>query len=252
MNPAKRIKDKFQHGDTVVGMIIMNHLWPQAVELAVDAELDYLIVCMEHGAYNVELVAQVCSLGRVMDFAVFIRPPTHDFATISKTMDLGPCGLLLPCVDRPQNLDIVRDAIHMPPRGRRRPGGSGTRWVSSYNYESWKQQVEDHLIIVPQIESPEGVTNVRAIASHEIVTAIGVGPYDLSMAVVGDYDPTHPKMIEAMKEICRAGEAAGKIMWRIGSDLDALFQQGFRFLCLGDPMDLLKDAVRKHTDPLRG
>jgi hypothetical protein len=48
-------------------------------------------------------------------------------------------------------MDMVREAAWLPPRGNRRPGGPGNRWVREFNYEAFKTGVEDHLIIIPQI-----------------------------------------------------------------------------------------------------
>ena len=36
----------------------------------------------------------------------------------------------------------MRDAIWLPPRGTRRPGGAGNHWVADFQYKTWKAQVE--------------------------------------------------------------------------------------------------------------
>ena len=71
-------------------------------------------------------------------------------------------------------------AIQMPPRGNRRPGGMGNYWMRDVHHETWKKNFEDHFVVIPQIESQAGVANVDAIVAHPLVTALGLGPYDLS------------------------------------------------------------------------
>lgn len=244
MQPARTIKQNLEDGSVVAGALLSNHLWPESVEVARDAGLDYLVVDMEHGPHTNEMVAQVCELGRIANFAILIRPAANDFRTISMTMDLGPCGLLLATVESAEALDEVRDALYLPPRGRRRPGGLGNRWVDDFRYQTWKQTVENHVIVVPQIETIRGLENVEAIAAHEITTAIGIGPYDLSMALEIDCDHAQPSMVNAINRIRQAGESAGKTMWRIG-DPTKLVGEGFRFVCMGDPMALLTDTWRQ-------
>ena len=251
MEPARKLKEKLARGDTVVGMLMVDHLWPLVVDVALDAGLDYIIICLEHGAYDPQTVTQVCTLGRHTGLAVFIRPPANDFRTLSRTIDMGPCGMLLAAIEGPQELDVVRDAIQMPPRGRRRPGGLGNRWVSDVSYATWKQQVETDFIIVPQIETRTGLQNADAIAGHEVVTAVGAGPYDLAMALGADLDPKHAEFAQALADIRQAGKAAGKTMWRISLDLEDLTAQGFKFLCLGDPMYLLTEAIRQRLAPVK-
>jgi 4-hydroxy-2-oxoheptanedioate aldolase len=138
----------------------------------------------------------------------------------------------------------------MPPRGKRRPGGTGNRWVKDYQYKTWKEEVEDDFIVLPQIENLKGLQNVDAIAKHEITTAIAVGPYDLSANLGVCWEPQHPKLVDAIKTIKRAGEDAGKNMWMIG-DAAALIPQGFTFLCIAEPVWFLEAMMKKTVEELR-
>lgn len=252
MKPARIIKEKLREGEIVTGTIVIDHLWPGMVDIAISAGMDYLLVDLEHGPHNPELVAHVCGMGQLADFAVLVRPPAGDFMTVSRAMDLGPCGLVLPAVETVEAMDTIRDAVYLPPRGRRRPGGQGNRWVSSYHHASWKNELEDHLIVVPQIETPLGLENVDAIAAHEVTTALGVGPYDLSMILGADMNPDHPDFVAALSQIRRAADAANKRAWQVG-DPTKLVKQGVTFICLGEPVAVLQKAfeemvTRAHVD----
>jgi len=130
----------------------------------------------------------------------------------------------------------------MPPRGERRPGGPGNYWVPDFQYDTWKREVEDDFIILPQIETRVGLANVDAIAAHEITTAIAIGPYDLSADLGVCFEMDHPKMQEAVEEIRAAGEKAGKTMWRIG-DGETLASEGYHFLCIGTPEGIFRTAL---------
>ena len=140
------------------------------------------------------------------------------------------------------DLDRVRDSIYMPPRGRRRPGGPGNYWVPDFHYDTWKREVEDDFIVLPQIESRHGLEKADEIAAHEITTAIGIGPYDLSAELGVCNQMDHPRMDEAVATIRRAGQKVGKTMWRIG-DGAKLARDGFHFLCITEPMGLLQAAL---------
>ncbi len=242
MQPARSMQKKLEKGEVAVGALVTSHLWHDLIEVAIDAGLDYLVVDLEHGAHDVSMVAQVCQLGRVAGFAVLIRTATNDFRGVGFAMDLGPCGLVLASVETAAQLDEVRDAIYLPPRGRRRPGGAGNRWVDDYHLRIWQKQVENDVIIIPQIETCTGLEHVDALAAHEIVTAIGIGPYDLSMAIGADMDKDHVGFVDAVDKISRAADAAGKPMWRVG-DAAPLVKQGCRFVCLGDVSVLLTEVL---------
>ncbi len=221
---------------------------PELVEYLQVAGFDYLIIDREHGAHGDELVASVCALGRMTDFPVLLRPPDCGYTTIRQSIDRGPCGFLLPSVESTADLDQVRDSIYMPPRGRRRPGGAGNYWVPDFNYETFKKEVEDDFIVLPQIETRLGLSCVDEIAAHEITTAIAIGPYDLSMELGVGNHMDHPRMQEAVETIRSAGIKAGKTMWRIG-DGAKLVADGFHFLCIAEPMGVLQRALtQKNQD----
>ncbi|NQU09753.1 hypothetical protein HQ590_03110 [bacterium] len=217
--------------------------WPGVVELARRAGLDYLIIDLEHLEHDAREVADICSVARLLDFPVLIRPAAAELVRVRLAMDLGPCGLMVPYIEDAATLDIVRDGVYLKPRGKRRPGGHGNRWVSNFNYENWKTEVEDDLVILAQIESQAGLAHVESIARHPLVTALAVGPYDLSADLGVCWQPDDPRLIAAQDEIRAAGRAAGKNMWNIG-DAAALVRRGYTLLCVAEPLLLMENALQ--------
>lgn len=244
MQPALQLREKINRRELVTGVIASFHLWPDLAPLCRDAGLDYLLVDMEHGTFSLELVAQVCTIGRQIDFPILVRPAAKDFDTLRLIMDTGPVGFLIAYVQDASELDTVLDAVYLPPRGRRRPGGVGNHWVPDYHYATWKREVEDRFLVLPQIETRRGVENVAAIASHEITTAMAIGPYDLSadLGVCGEMD--HPRLLEALDLVRAAGRQHGKETWMIGGDGAKLARAGWRFLCIGEPTFVLQAALK--------
>lgn len=251
MNIARILKEQINQERPVLGVLCTNHIWPGMVALFKDAGLDYLIVDLEHGPHAEDVVAQVCDIGRLSDFPVLIRTVSCDYSVVRRAMDFGPCGLMLPCVDDVQQLNMVRDAVWMPPRGKRRPGGPGNDWVSDYNYTTWRTEVEPNIIILPQIESRNGLANANLIAAHELTTAIAIGPYDLSADLGCCYDPEHADLLGAIEDIRESGRLAGKNMWILG-DGPTLVEKGFTFICIGEPTVLLKQSVSQIVAQIRG
>ena len=250
MRPARQIREALDRGQVVAGALMTDQLWPEMIDYCRIAGLDYMIVDQEHGAFPDDRVATVCAVGRMSDFAVLQRPIDCAYSTIRRAIDLGPCGLLLPGVESTADLDTVQNAIHMPPRGQRRPGGPGNYWVTDFTYDSWKREVEDDFIVLPQIETQQGLDHVDAIAAHAITTAIAIGPYDLSASLGVCMQMDHPRVLEAIERIRQAGEKAGKTMWRIG-DGPTLAAEGFRFICVGEPVAFMKRALTHAVDATR-
>ncbi len=250
MQSAINLKQKLDARQLTLGALITNHLWLEMIEIAQYAGLDYVIVDLEHTDHGGPLVTDACRLGRMTDFPVLVRPARTDRESVRLASDAGACGVLLPMIESVEQLDEACSGLLMPPRGERRPGGHGNWWPNDYNYESWRDQVEAHWIVLPQIESPTGLANAPAIAQHPMVTAMAVGPYDLSARLGVCWKPNDVKMREALGKIREAGEAAGKTMWMIG-DAAALTKQGYHFLCVAEPSMFLRAALKGLVTSLR-
>jgi 4-hydroxy-2-oxoheptanedioate aldolase len=243
MKAAQILKSKLASDNLTTGVIVTFHLWPGLVEILIRSGIDYAIIDFEHLTHDAETVAECCAIGRRADFPILIRPPQAEFTPIRLAMDLGPCGLLVPYVSSLEDMALISSAVLMAPRGRRRPGGHGNFWVDSYHYETFRREVEDDLIILPQIENREGLACVDEIAAHPLTTALAIGPYDLSASLGCCWKPEAVELREAMGRIREAGLRHGKSTWVIG-DPDALTSQGFRFIGISEPSLLIESALR--------
>jgi len=238
LTPAKRLKEKLATNEPVVGVMATEHIWPMLVELCQRGGLDYLVVDREHGPHSDEAVAQLCQVARLADFPVLMRTASCEMTELRRAIDLGPCGLILPSIESSAKMDTVRDSIQMPPRGQRRPGGMGNHWMRDFNYPSWRDEFEEHFIVIPQIENRIGIENVAAIAGHPMTTALGVGPYDLAADLGCCWDPDDPKHKDAIRALRQAADAVGKKLW-MGTDAQKLLAEGYTFLWIGEVSGLL-------------
>lgn len=242
MKSAQILRKKIESHTLTTGLLATFHLWPDLVEISINAGFDYLIIDLEHQTYADELVIECCSIGRMMNFPVLARPPKTDADTIRQLMDRGPVGMLLPSIHTPEMMDVVREGAFMPPRGKRRPGGHGNKWVPDYNYATWKREVEEDFIFLPQIESRQAVRNAEAIAAHPLTTAIAIGPYDLSADIGCCWDADNKELQDSIGKVREAGKKAGKNMWMIG-DGPTLVKRGFTFLCVTEAAMFLQNSL---------
>lgn len=250
MRSAQILKEKINSNQLTMGMLATNHLWFELLEICRNAGMDYLIIDQEHVSFDEQLICDMCSTARQLDFPILIRPAEAEFTHVCKALDKGACGLLLPMVESVAILDEVQSACYTPPRGRRRPGGPGVRWAKALNHSNWVEDVENDLIILPQIEGVAGLEAVDEIAAHPLTTAIAIGPYDLSASLGVCWQPDSPKLIGAQERIREAGKKAGKNMWMIGHG-PTLAKRGFTFLCIGEPSGTLEATLTSSVAALR-
>jgi 2-keto-3-deoxy-L-rhamnonate aldolase RhmA len=251
MQVTRKLMERVRNGEVVVGGLATDHLWPDLVEISARSGLDYLIVDLEHGPHGPESVGEACATGRRIGFPVLIRPRANDYMTLRHALDLGCCGFLLAAVGEAAELDVVRDALFMPPRGHRRPGGLGNRWVENFGGPAWRESVEDNFMVLPQIETQTGMRNAAAIARHEMTTCLAVGPYDLSFELGVGGEMQSPVLREALESLQRTAAAAEKPMWMIGPRGEDLVRAGWRFICIGDPVSIMAATLRQRAEAAR-
>lgn len=250
LTPAKQLKEKLAAGETVVGVMATDHVWPMLVEICQRGGLDYLVVDREHGPHSDELVAQVCQVARLADFPVLMRTVSCEMSELRRAVDLGPCGIILPAVESTEQMDAARDALWMPPRGKRRPGGVGNQWMRNFHYETWRDEFEEHFIVVPQIETKLGVENATTIASHPLTTALGLGPYDLSADLGCCWNPDHADHRAAIASVRVSAVAANKRLW-MHTDPDRPSDEGDTFLWVGEVSGILRQSFSSFSDRLK-
>ena len=62
MKAARLLREKVDRGDVVTGLLAMDHMWLQLIEISRNAGMDYLIIDMEHGSPNPDIVAEACAI----------------------------------------------------------------------------------------------------------------------------------------------------------------------------------------------
>jgi len=105
-----------------------------------------------------------------------------------------------------------------------------------------------------QIETPEALLNIDAIAAVDGVDVLFVGPLDLStnLGIQSDFD--HPKFVEARVRVAdaarRAGKAAG-ILLMTAAQLPAVKKEGYTVVALGSDGGAVTTGLRQNAALLR-
>lgn len=187
---------------------------PELVELVASAGFDAVWICLEHRrldpAVAVSLL-QACRLSGA-DALVRIRPALY--ADLLWLLEAGARGIMLPRVRHPDEVRAVVEAMKFPPLGRR--GSDVVHADSAFG----RQPLPDYLaaanretFLVVQIEEPEVVPHVDAIAAMPGVDVLFVGPGDLSLGLGqpgAHAGPEVMRVVEAVGAACRRhGKRAG-------------------------------------------
>ena len=140
---------------------------------------DFTLFDHEHTPASFEnLIAQLHAISATPTTSI-VRVPGNDRLYIKRTLDAGAEGIMIPNVDTADDARSIVDACRYPPAGRR---GTGINTIRASNfgmaggYAGYGRTANDDLLIICQIESPEGVGNAEEIAGVHAETEYLVRP----------------------------------------------------------------------------
>jgi 4-hydroxy-2-oxoheptanedioate aldolase len=187
---------------------------PELVELIASTGFDAVWICLEHKRLDPAVVyslIQACRLGGA-DAFMRVKPANH--TDVLWLLESGARGLMLPRVRHPDEVRAVIDAMKFFPAGRR--GSDAVHADADFGRLALADYIaaaNRETFLVVQIEEPEVVSHVDAIAALSGVDVLFVGPADLTLGL-GQTGPLNGpevmKIVDTVAAACaRHGKRAG-------------------------------------------
>jgi 2-dehydro-3-deoxyglucarate aldolase/4-hydroxy-2-oxoheptanedioate aldolase len=235
-------RQRLRAGETLVGPILSLPC-PDVADLLSRVGFDYLWIDLEHSPMDVgdaQTLIQAAG-GRC---PCIIRVPEVSEAWIEKALDTGCDGIVIPQI---RNAAEARAAVawcHYPPSGRR--GAASTRaHAFGLSFADYVNRANDDVAVILQVEHIDAVNGIDALLATSGVTALFVGPFDLSgsMGLLGQVE--HPEVLAAIRRVVTAGTAAGMPLGLFvanPANAPARIRQGFRMIAVGTDASYLVAA----------
>ena len=236
------IREKIKNGQKVYGTMIRLQRNPAISFFAKNAGLDFLLYDCEHGHFNFETLHDVFVTGNAMGFASFIRVAELSKDWISRALDSGATGILVPMTETPEQArEIVKWSKYAPVGDR--GFGSGlahSDYVSGGEHADVMQANNDKVVAIAQIETRMGVENADAIAATEGIDVLLIGPNDLSISLGIPGDLMNPIELEAIARVAAACKKNGKgFGLHAGAKMHEVFKDEETFMMMYTDMDIL-------------
>jgi 2-keto-3-deoxy-L-rhamnonate aldolase RhmA len=180
---------------------------------------DFVWFEMQHSTLRFDQVQSMMAACPVTGATPMIRMPDALEANMQKAYDLGVLGTIVPTVD-----DVLeaRDAsryAHFPPQGRRSQGGSNV-WNAFLNPgETYRSSINDNVLTVVMIETPEGVDNAYEIASTPGLDVVILGNSDLTS--FSGFPQTDDRYEDLLTRVRDATYKAGKYWGNAGQQFSS-------------------------------
>ena len=231
-------KRKMLAGEMALGFQVY-HLRSIATPLLAAASgHDFLFIDMEHGAFSMQEATQICIAALPTGIAPLVRVCTGAIDEGTRLLDNGAMGIVVPHVDTAAQAKQIADAFHYPPAGTRSWGGPPALYgYQVSNVAQAQREINDEIMTVVMIESPEGVRNADAIAAVPGIDVLLFGSFDLTTELGVPGQMNHPKLIESYRVVGEACRKHGKIMGMGGindnDDAARFISMGCRFVLTG-------------------
>jgi 4-hydroxy-2-oxoheptanedioate aldolase len=132
----------------------------------------------------------------------------HEAGPIGVALDMGAAGVIVPCVDTPEQARTLVDAAKFPPLGKWSYGG---RRPIDFLSRTYSNTANGDTVLVVRIETPLVINSVEAIAAIPGVDALFLGPDDILLRRGFAMDvPRSREMLEADN---RPPSEGGRVPW---------------------------------------
>ena len=228
----KQVRQNLLSGGSSIGSW-MQIPHPSIAEIMGQAGYDWIAIDMEHGAIS---HSQLPDLFRALEIGgtlPLVRLSDGATKECKQVLDAGAGGVIVPMVETPEQLELVRSAICWPPAGTRGVGYSRANLFGKH-FEKYSIEAQSPLLIA-QIEHIKALDKLADILQVHGLDAVMVGPYDLSasMGLTGKFQSTHFKnSIKFILDSCQQCKipAGLHIVKPEPSELIEKINEGYQFL----------------------
>ncbi len=223
---------------------------PITTEVLGVAGFDWIVLDGEHSPNNVTtFIPQLMAL-KDSRSAPIVRPTCNNAVEIKQLLDAGFYNFLIPFVESVEEAEQAVAATRYPPQGIR--GVSVSQRNNRYGtIPDYFTQVNQHICVMVQIETPKAVAAVKAIAALPDVDCIFIGPSDLAASLGHIGNAGHPEVQAVIAQVFADALAAGKpvgILAPLEAHARKYLEMGATFIGVGSDLGAFRNATQALRD----
>ena len=201
----KTLKEKLRKRENTIGSwITIGH--HAIVDILAEADFDWLCIDLEHTAIDFNELQILIAFIQSHGMAALVRVSKNEEVIIKRALDAGADGIIVPMICSEADALAAVNFAKYPPEGKR---GVGLNRAQRYgfSFEEYKNWVDQHMVVIAQIEHIEGVNNIKEIIQTSGIDGIIIGPYDLSgsLGIPGNFEePIIQEALRKVEQVCLA------------------------------------------------
>jgi 2-keto-3-deoxy-L-rhamnonate aldolase RhmA len=249
------VKATLAAGGRAFGAMVFEFFSPGLPQICRNAGADFVLFDMEHTGLGFETLKTQFALCRGLDIVPMVRVPRGEYHFIARALDVGAMGVMVPMVGSADEAARIVACTRYPPQGRRGAAfGFAHDDYQGGDIPGKIAALHERTMVIPQIETVEGLESVEAIAAVPGVDALWLGHFDLTnfLGIPGAFQD--PRYLSAVDRIVRACDTHRKAAAFIATDetwAREYATKGFRLFAFGLDQLMLQSALKSGLDVLR-
>jgi 2-keto-3-deoxy-L-rhamnonate aldolase RhmA len=250
-------KQKLAAGNLVLCMGLRQARSLDIVMIAAQSGFDSVYVDLEHSPLGLETASALCAGAIGLGVTPLVRVPSHASDWISRALDGGAQGVIVPHVNTPAEAEALVAAAKFPPAGHRSVMGSGPALgYKPLALGEVNRTLNEDTLAIAMLETPQAIERADEIAAVPGIDMLLVGSNDLCTELGIPGELRHPKLRSAYEAVARACKAHAKTLGVGGVRGDPalvseLLSLGARFVIAGNDTAYLASAARRDAEVLR-
>ncbi len=236
-----------QQGEVVLGQMVLELFSPGIGPMLAASGMDFVIFDMEHGRCDITLLAEMLASCRGTGIFPIARVPDVAYAPLSRPLDLGARGMMVPRVETRQQAEQVVSALRYAPQGERGVAMGIAHDLYQAGGAEFFAQANEQTLVILLLETQTAFDNLEDIVSVPGVDVAWVGHYDLtvSMGIPAQFE--HPRFLanmDALVAACRRHNVAPGFLPATPDLARHWISKGFRMISLGSDIGVFLSSMR--------
>src|ERR1700761_6238361 len=241
------LRQRLNRGDLVLGQMVLELFTPGIGPMLAACGLDFVIFDMEHGRCDIQLLAEMIASCRGSNITTIARVPDVEYAPLSRVLDLGARGVMVPRVETRAQAEHVVAQLKYAPQGQRGVALGIAHDLYQAGTPDFFAKANEEITVILLLETARAFDNLDDIISVPGVDVAWMGHYDLtvSMGIPAQFD--HPRFLEAMDNLVAVSRKHGVAPGFLPPDASSAsnwVRKGFRAISLGSDIGVFLNGVR--------
>lgn len=180
---------------------------------AAKAGFDALWLDAEHNTWDRRELQRLISLHHLANIDCIVRTGSRNATDLYHLLEDGATALMIPLVNTADDAAALAQAVKFPPLGQRGLDGAG---IDNDFYlpgtVTYPAAANAETLLILQIETPEALTNLDAIAGTRGVDGLFIGPGDLALRLGCPLDWNNQELTNAEDAVAATAAKYG-IAW---------------------------------------